>query len=52
MVTPPRDHTSGWGDHLLGFVFGLHQPLEVGIAQQEGPVDDGQRGVHSHDADD
>lgn len=42
----------GGGDHLLGFVFWLHQPLKVGIAQQEAPVDDGQGGVHCHDADD
>lgn len=35
-VTP-----SGWGDQLLGFVFWLQQPLEVGIAQEEGPIDDG-----------
>lgn len=52
--TPPSRPLAilGGGDHLLGFVFRLHQPPKVGIAQQEAPVDDGQGGVHCHDADD
>lgn len=32
---------SSWGNQLLGFVFCLHHPFEVGIAEDEGPVDDG-----------
>lgn len=55
MVTTPLScplTILGGGDHLLGFVFWLHQPLKVGIAQQEAPVDDGQGGVHCHDAND
>lgn len=47
MLTP-----SGWGDYLLGLVLRLHHPLHVSVAQDEGPVEDGQRGVHGHDGDD
>lgn len=43
---------SGRGNYLLGFVFWLHQPLHVHFTQDEGPVEDGHRGVHGHDADD
>lgn len=43
---------SGWGHYLLGFVLWLYHPLQVSVAEDEGPVKDGQSRVYCHDADD